>query len=571
MTRKFLFIIFSLYFFSCSKETITPISTTPTPTTPVVSKISIILNSNSPIMGSSIKATTEALDLNGNKILNSGIEWSLSNSEIASIDQLGNILTEYDGETYVKAKIGKIIDSVKITIQHDFKNWKTYFKPVNNGIPDLNSYYQQVGNYAFSTVLNRIDLNKDGRADLVLHLWRFGYSPAIDINAPVPNRLVALVSQTDGTFKDKTQEIFGTNIVDLAGGASRKARIADLNNDNYPDLVYALNREDSRPNINNNLGNESVAIISNGDGTYKMVPFGDKNFHHSVEILKTTDGRFRVVFENNEEYVYSNGFFTKSNSIPTRGGGTFHFFKNNSSFQNYLITDQNVLNNTSPSYLGLFKFSGSSWNLDSKYEWTTYRNINYVEFNGDISTNRVINYQGKEYISGGFFESNSIKLYPNTEPIPVVHFATSYIQGGTQGKSSINSNQTQAWSKLMAFNLQGGELVEQPIFSNPEGPFNINFFDVKDLNGDGFDDLATYPYIDGGQPRVYLNNQSGNLNLIASNKFPSLSIGNNYNSAFFDFDGDKIEDLLFFPGNGCSTGSPCTKWLLYKGRRILTN
>ena len=93
--------------------------------------------------------------------------------------------------------------------------------------------------------------------------------------------------------------------------------------------------------------------------------------------------------------------------------------------------------------------------------------------------------------------------------------------------------------------------------------------DTRDVNKDGYDDLVTYPYIDGAKPRVYLNNQNGKLILLNTNKLPTVPVNGNYNSAFADVDGDGIDDLVFFPGNGCSCDNSCTTFLLYKGRKLL--
>lgn len=535
-----------------------------------IASINVKFDSDSIQMGSVGFARCWALDQNGDTIPNIPVQWTTSHKKIADINSDGKINTDYDGEVYIKARYNNHVDSAKFVVTPDFNNWKTFFEPIPNAFPDLNSYFKEVGGNTFLTVLARVDLNKDGRTDLVFHLYHFrsvSDNLTIPLDAPVQNRLVSLVSQPDGTLKDQTAELFGTSNVDLAGGCSRKVRIADLNSDGYPDWVYSLNREDGRPG--GDQSNFNVAVLSNGDGTYQTVAFGDKTYHHSVEIYRTLGGQFRILLDGNEEYSFSNGKFIKEQSLPTRAGGTYLAFsstKNN--YSDYLLTDKIDGNWTNPNYLVLYN-GNQSWSQESYFKWPSYRLIDYIDWTGVTTKNNAISYNGKEFVAGGFFESVALKLYPNSSPTPIAHFATTYIPEGTQGRTMINSNEAEAWSKLMAFESKNGLLQELNIISEPEGSYNINFMDAMDVNKDGYDDLITYPYIDGAKPRVYLNNQAGKLILLNQNRFPDTNVNGNYNSAFVDIDGDGIDDLVFFPGNGCFCDNPCTTFLLYKGRRNL--
>lgn len=538
----------------------------------VVTKVAIRLENESVVMGNNTRATVEVLDQDNKQMSGVSVVWSSSNSKIANIDQTGKIITEYDGEVDITAEISGKKSNVKLKVDPDFTNWKTFFEPVQNGFPDLNKYYLETSGSAFLTTVVTADLNKDGKTDLVFHLWHMRNSSEVNqpLDAPVPNRLVALIAQNDGTLKDQTKELFGSSSIDLAGSASRKVRVADLNSDGYPDWVYSMNREDARSG-SGDWGSKSVAVVSKGDGTYRTIEFGEKKYHHSVEILPLGGGMYNILLDNDEEYSYSNGSFLKVPSFPDREIGTYLVYSSAKNITpDFLFSSLMDNDFNKPPYLGLFKKSANqNWVKESIFKWPDTRQIDYVSWSGDIGKTCVISYNGKEFISGGFYESTSIRLYPTDTPTPIVHFATSYLTGGLNGRTSINSSETQAWSKLMAFQAVNGTLQELNVISVPEGPYNINFLDNKDLNGDGFDDLTTYPYINGAKPRVYLNNKNGRLNLITDKRFPDLELGANWSSVFADVDGDGINDLIFFPGNGCNANTSQTKFLLYKGRRYL--
>lgn len=61
----------------------------------------------------------------------------------------------------------------------------------------------------------------------------------------------------------------------IGGGASRNHKVYDINQDGYMDVVFALNREDGRTCCDT-WYTQSVAIISNGDGTYRTENFSNR-------------------------------------------------------------------------------------------------------------------------------------------------------------------------------------------------------------------------------------------------------------------------------------------------------
>ena len=102
-----------------------------------------------------------------------------------------------------------------------------------------------------------------------------------------------------------TQKFSATETIKL-GGATRKGILADFNGDNYPDILYALNREDGRGQSCKNCGASNEApqkiILSNGDGTYAVTELGFSEWTHAVDAVHMPSGNYDAVisgFRNN--------------------------------------------------------------------------------------------------------------------------------------------------------------------------------------------------------------------------------------------------------------------------------
>ena len=485
-------------------------------------------------------------------------EGDLSNSENPSI-------IEINDEKYVTA-----------IFEIDFSDWRAFFEYVPEAFPDLDYYYSQVKGSAFSTTLSRADLNLNGVDDLIIHLMHFReeHTMSMSYDAPVPNRMITLTSDGEGKFSDATDELLGSRNVDLAGGASRKIRIEDLNNNGYPDWVYALNREDRRPcgdcnDDQNYWANESVAVLSDGNGGFDTHTFGDAFYNHSVEIINLGNQNYDILLTD-KAYSFNGNSFTLAEGYPDRSYGTSLAIPSlNSSKTEYLLIDKSANSYGVPNYLSLTRNESTSWKERATFKFDDYRIVDFVEGDGQLSKKSVIKYRGQEFMEGGFYESTYIQLYPDSEPIPIIHYATSYIPAGSGGRDTLYQSEALPWSKLMALEKAGDELIETNIISDPEGPYNINFLDVIDINGNGYQDFVTYPYRDGGLPRIYLNNQNGFLELLPSNMLPQVNVDSRWTAHFADVTGNNLKDLILFPGNGCSVNETCTKYKLFKAKRPL--
>lgn len=101
------------------------------------------------------------------------------------------------------------------------------------------------------------------------------------------------------------------------------------------------------------------------------------------------------------------------------------------------------------------------------------------------------------------------------------------------------------------------------------GPYKIFLQECADVDGDSYDDFVTYPYRSGARPNVYLNNRAGNLRKVPDSLLPVGPTGDQWTAKFLDSNGDRIQDLVYFSGFGCSAGQSCTTFQLWSGRRPL--
>lgn len=527
------------------------------------------------VMGRTTRASVQLLDANGNAISNTPVIYASSDTNIALVDASGGIAGVYEGKVTIRATAGDKIGTASLTVLLDPTVAAAYWKRVPNAFPDLSSYIAAIGGGAFMTAVVKADLNRDGRPDLVFHLWHFRTpleNATIPVGASVPNRLVALIANADGTYSDRTQELFGTRDVDIAGAASRKVRVADLNGDGFPDWVYATHHEDGRPCVSGPGGCSwtapNAAVLSTGDGSYRVVTFGDTAYHHSVEFVRKGPGNFHLLSNQDGAYAIVGSSFQKIGGYPWRSGDTIHAFSisGSASSDEYLLAD--VPDYPRPNPLVLFDITAAPAREVARFQWESISQIKQIDGGRDTSLVWAKTYQGQVYISGGFYESCTIHPTPGQAPVLVVSLASHVFPDGVVHSSFVNGSLF-VWNRLLTFNTSPPSFQSTAFIPDASGPFNINNLDCVDVNGDGYEDLATYPYRSGAKPNVYVNNRSGALAKISDTLLPDGPTGNQWTATFVDSDGDGVQDLVYFPGNGCSVGQGCATFQLWKGRRPL--
>lgn len=545
----------------------------------------------------SIQLSATTVDSLGRTLTGRPLTWSSSDPTIATVSASGRVVAlPYAGAVMSRSVTLSAASEAKqsvvpLQVVVDLSRSTTFFQAVPNALPNLNSYYQATAGAGALYAPLVADLNKDGRDDVVLHLWHGRTPLEVATWSPtlaVPNRLVALIANPDGSFTDRTLQLFGSSNVDLAGGTSRAVRAKDMNGDGYPDWVYALNREDQRPPTHascppfnsSQIGgaplcwvNQAVAVLSNGDGTYRVVPFGFTKYHHLVEIFRAADGSWHVTFNASDyndpgTYRYDGGnTFTWIPGYPNRGIGTMLGFSSlaNSPADRFL-TDS--YENTVPPSVVLYGGQAGGFYELGRFQWGSYRRINFVEF-GQSYPDWIVMHGGREYLTGGFWESCAMRMRPGAPVTTIVAYHTSILNASTQGRTQFDTSEPRtAWHKLLALQPQNGQLVDIGVFpASAEGPYPAYFFTCADVNADGFTDVTTSAYGVSVRPRIFLNQAGTSFTQVPESRVPA---GPPYDFSYvlLDSNGDGIRDILFYP-MGCNGGIHCAVYTLYRGRRRL--
>lgn len=436
--------------------------------------------------------------------------------------------------------------------------------------------------FSMSTVNFVMDINNDGKKDLIVHLWSPAYTKGQTGNNPVPNKLYIFIQQLDGSFKNETNRyLIDGN--DNLGGASRKVKSADINGDGKLDLIFAINQEDGRlmSTETTSWGNAKLAGLISIGSNYKVVNFGIQSWYHAVGIGYASNGRAFATgagytAQSDKSYFFDlNANITEALvTLPVISATSFELFSTEG-----FGRPSNRLIQPATSGLGYLSVEGHIKLLDGT--WVAVPQLNLAP---QVGTTKQIGYDGsdqgiapvfqvgnKKIGFAGLSESCQIKLYPSDESITILKISGEEIANFTEGMT-LRQSSGGLLSLLQGIKFEGESLVRVSLNISGEVTSNVNanFFDCKDVNEDGFDDIVVYPYDNSGKPLVYLNNKSNGFSYFSSNAFPSISNqwGSSATSILEDFDGDNIPDLLLFPANGITSQSP-VNWRLHKGLKSL--
>jgi hypothetical protein len=437
-------------------------------------------------------------------------------------------------------------------------------------LPDLTTKYNKICGAA-ANMQNAIpvDLNNDGRKDLLLPLWCF-IKPGQSQTGPVTNLLIALIQNSDGTFSDKTAEVFGTEYP-MLDGKNQNWTIADFNNDGKPDIILGTDKEDGRSVVGNgdNMRSQAVAIMS-GPNKYTIVPFGIPRFGDNVITVRNSVNKLQLLIITADTQVemweYNSGWIQIQNEFsavnPIQKNPVFLNPRNDNKLDNTNFLVNNVLEyacNNSGCLKDIYKLelwskaTGAWTKLDEvpmlKIKTVQAQTTGPSNF-WTPTTAHVATFEGKDYIDMGFvYDGCSIKINPTSSPIGLRSFLGDEIPGGYRGQTSLDANWRPPTMKIFTTEIVNNKLVVKPSIITEKLPSNYYKMTCKDLNNDGYDDIMIE--LGGGGALFYFNDKNGGFKKPKDNVIPKYSVPYfSFNILYADLNSDNIMDVLYYPITG---------------------
>ncbi len=406
-------------------------------------------------------------------------------------------------------------------------------------LPDLRAKYDLLcGSEVMVQNAIAVDLNKDGKKDLVFNLWCRGAS---DSAGPTANTVVAVVQLSDGTFSDKTKEIFGSDIVDI-GGVGVNFITTDLNNDGYDDIVISCSLEGmiyTHPQTC-----PMISFISDGRGHYTKSTFGMLE-GGEVRLITDTNGKKQILFitagGSAEVWQYENGW-TKITS--------YEWIQNNA-----VIIGSTLINKyDNGAKLEIWNLINGIWSKITEYPYLSKQSITVVQRVGEPYTANLFTVDNNDYLDmGGLYQGCSLRRTSNGPLEVIYNFLGRLIPGRYTGQTvtsgyyapntPTNYNSEQPTLKLISLGVTEQSKIFNPVtLATTDLDANFYHMECGDFNGDGSDDIFIRTT---GTPVLYINDGKGNFKKVKSNLMPAAIRGASH--IYVDIDGDGVKDVLFFP------------------------
>jgi hypothetical protein len=446
-------------------------------------------------------------------------------------------------------------------------------------LPDLKAKYDALCGTQVS-VQNAIPANltghTDGKKDLLFNLWCGQTTIGTTTNGPVPNGVIALIQQSDGSFIDGTRTLFGVDTVNL-GGVGIDSVVYDFNNDGYDDIVFAVNKEDGRSEPQNGTSNnvQKVFITSSSNGAYTVSYLGSLSHNYRISLVDNELGNKDIVTTpigyggTVEAWRYTTAWTQLSGYgwLASSSGNTF--FKRKNTGEKSQIA---VIPSPWPA-LGLDLYSRTSstdWTSASSWTFSNVQLVPWLSWQKSTGTVKLLTIGGKDYIGATIEMGCELKRKPSEDPISLIMMSAQELQGGYHGGVIDESGGLLSSSvKLVGLSVTGGTLTNVNIsITNEIEKVSPLKMECGDLNGDGSDDILVMPWGANAVPIVYLNDGSGNFSLVDTSKLPLPSTSfQDASMIYVDITGDGIRDLLYWPLTALSGNPSKVQYQIFKGLR----
>ena len=447
--------------------------------------------------------------------------------------------------------------------------------------PDLKSKYDRLcGRNVNVQNAIPVDINKDGKMDIVFTLWCLRPERGLEYNGEVPNGLVAIMQDSNGKFVDKTQEVFGNDLPSV-GGIAIDSSVHDFNNDGVKDIILAVNREDGRLPDNGALNHKSsaIALMSDGSGRYKITALNEPEYGYRVTLKDNNTGGKDVVllpFDKPSAYTYNNGW--------TRVSGYDWITNTSTAFFDAVSSGLGSSTALVPSRyprtgVELWNGTNHNWRKVGEYKFPEPTLVYMKSWTGAVGLVPMFNIDGKDYVTPSISDSCEIKRTKNGNKEGLAVFQAVEVVGGYKGGTLVegDSDILKTIHKLMLFDTNNGNALNKIDLSvkNEVTSGIVWKVECSDIDSDGLTDISYYQPQGGPPsggtviyPAILMNDGNGNYNRVNTKWFPRPGNGTSY--VYEDMNGDGIRDLLYFPLSGY-TGHDTDNGVLPYGHLIQAN
>jgi hypothetical protein len=480
----------------------------------------------------------------------------------------------YEGKPYRNA-VFKVIsgDSIRfISTEPAYADRASLIKLPSAAIPDPDNSFLTL------QMVAAVDINQDGLKDLVAHLWHANWNhlpenAGEDFYGEVPNSLVIFLQTEGRTFEFANDLVLEDGISDLNGSASRKQVIADFNADGYPDIAYALNREDGRLMSlkdrdygESNWGAKAAVLLSKGNGKYAIsspAPDEEALWYHGVAAVKNEQGYSDVLFRGKMgsgssqpslAYRMVDGLWEKVDEYPWLDGW------DTQSVGNFIWA-------TDGAEPELFSKSGKIWESVDKFSFQEKRGetARVKMFNADVFYN-LPTYMFYDQLRTSFALSEQCIMDNGKYFVSAID--SRILPKNWKDLEFIEDTTMQRDSPLLVFTLEDGELKLREDLLPIQFPSLHSYrFDCTDVNHDGRDDI--FVSNEDGSNALYLQSAEGVFEVQSLLIFPeekSIESGpDQIRSIYDDLDGDGNFDLLYY-SNAPSHMGDASEFEIYWGK-----
>jgi hypothetical protein len=437
-----------------------------------------------------------------------------------------------------------------------------YFTFTSLPMPSLAAEYATFsGSSVVAIDLNAVDLDGDGRPELVGQLYQMMSPIGLMTDAPTPNRLVILSQDPSGQYRVATTEFLANGVSPMLAGESRQTAVGDVNGDGFPDIAYSTSKEDGRDGNADNKAQATV-LLSDATGHYHIATYGTPNWNHAVALAPSQGTMPGVVitagFQGSPTVVTygTAGTLTSTGPAEVQAGNLLYlpWMDDAASGSRYFYADVNV-GIRGGGVPGLFKLSGGGqWTLvgqesDARYE--PFGTVQFTTWQQTTSVVPTVTFEGNEMVFAGHVDSKVWHSSPTAQPLVVANLNVGQIlDPGAPTVDQATGTRNANYLDFISFDpLEGPSFVDVTV-RDEDVYYTGQFNQVADLNRDGYEDIVFYPYSAAGQPIVYLNDTRGGLyNAHLANFMPTApsTWGGDSSSLLLDANGDGLLDLLMWP------------------------